>query len=215
MEDHCQRQRNNSAIKIDTGADVTAIPQHLYDQAKMGEIKKTTKRLLGPGESPIYTVGQADVTIKWNDNSAQEVVYIVSGLREALLGRPAIKARQVLSYVQEVTTVPENEDAEARRILKSYPELLSGLGLMETPYRVVLAPGAKPHAVTYPRRVPIPLLPDVERELQRMPNLGVILRVNKMTEWFGGRKDAMVVAKKQNGELRICVDYGELNKQIV
>uniref|UniRef100_A0A147BN06 RNA-directed DNA polymerase n=1 Tax=Ixodes ricinus TaxID=34613 RepID=A0A147BN06_IXORI len=198
-------------FKVDTGADVTAIPQHLYDEAKMGQIKKTTKRLLGPGESPIHTVGQADVTIKWNDNSAQEVVYIVGGLREALLGRPAIKALQVLRYLQEVTTVPENEDVEARKILESYPELLSGLGLMETPYRVVLAPGAKPHAVTYPRRVPIPLLPDVERELQRMQDLGVIVKVDKATEWYA----PMVVAKKQNGELRICVDYGELNKQIV
>ncbi|XP_064479149.1 uncharacterized protein K02A2.6-like [Ornithodoros turicata] len=82
---------------------------------------------------------------------------------------------------------------------------------MKTPYKVALLPEAKPYAVTYPRRVPIPLLPNVENELKRMQELGVMVRVDRAT----GSCAPMIVAKKRDGELRICIDYTELNRQIV
>ncbi|XP_064486178.1 uncharacterized protein K02A2.6-like [Ornithodoros turicata] len=44
-----------------------------------------------------------------------------------------------------------------------------------------------------------------------MEELGVIRKVEHATEWCS----LMVVVKKKNGKLRICVDYAELNKQIV
>ncbi|XP_064469866.1 uncharacterized protein K02A2.6-like [Ornithodoros turicata] len=44
-----------------------------------------------------------------------------------------------------------------------------------------------------------------------MEELGVIKKVEHATEWCA----PMVVVRKKNGSLRICVDYGELNAQVV
>ncbi|XP_064468401.1 uncharacterized protein K02A2.6-like [Ornithodoros turicata] len=196
-------------FKVDTGADVSVIPQCLYSK-EMGELKYPTKVLLGPGQNAMNTLGQVKTIIKWRHQTVQEEVFVVTGLREALLGRPGIKALEVLKHLHEVSTTPSGV-LDAKEVLKDYPKLLSGLGLMKTPYKITLLPEAKPYAVTYPRRVPIPLLPNVENELKRMQELGVIVRIDRATEWCA----PMVVARKRDGELRICIDYTELNRQIV
>lgn len=44
-----------------------------------------------------------------------------------------------------------------------------------------------------------------------MASLGVIAKVDHATEWCA----PMVVARKKNGELRICVNYSGLNSCIL
>ena len=55
--------------------------------------------------------------------------------------------------------------------MQQFPELFKGLGKLKDSYKIKLREGATPFA---PRRVPIPLLPKVKEELQRMENVGVI-----------------------------------------
>ena len=50
----------------------------------------------------------------------------------------------------------------------------------------------------------------VKEELERMVKLGVISRVREPTEWCAG----MVVVKKPNNKVRICVDLTHLNKSV-
>lgn len=95
--------------------------------------------------------------------------------------------------------------------MASYPKLTSGLGFMKTEYRIKVKNDAEPYAVTCPRRVALPLLPLVKKELKRMEDMGVIQKIEHATEWCF----PMVVARKKNNELRICVDYGHLNRQII
>ena len=69
---------------------------------------------------------------------------------------------------------------------------------------------ATPFALTTPRRVPIPLLPKVKEELQRMESMGVITKIDEPTEWCAG----MVVVPKQSGKVRICLDLTRLNESV-
>lgn len=197
-------------FKVDTGADVTAIPTSLYNEQVMGNLKQAQKQLLGPGRTKIATVGLFSATLCWNGRVCQEEVYVIDKLHDALLGRPAIKSLDILPSLLEVTA-STSKVSDPANILCHYPNLATGLGLLKTEYRIILLPDAKPSAITYPRRVPLPMLPSVKRELERMENLGVIRKVDEATEWCA----PMVVAKKRGGELRICVDFGGLNKNIL
>lgn len=93
---------------------------------------------------------------------------------------------------------------------KEYPELFKGLGCWKEPYKISLQESAQPFCLYTPRRVPHPLLPKVEKELQRMKEFGVISPVTEPTEWCSG----MIVAPKANGQIRICVDLTQLNKAV-
>lgn len=93
-------------FKIDTGADVSVLPWHLYDSTRMAEIRPTSKVLLGPGETRINTLGQASMTMKWQEHTTEQDVFVVKGLREPLLGRPAIRALHILQYLHEISTAP-------------------------------------------------------------------------------------------------------------
>ena len=59
-----------------------------------------------------------------------------------------------------------------------------------------------------PRRVPIAVKPDLEKELENLVNLGVLKPVTEPTEWCS----QISVQKKKNGKLRVCIDPRFLNE---
>ena len=105
------------------------------------------------------------------------------------------------------------------------PKLFGGLGRMSGgDYSIQLREDAVPFALSTPRRVSIPLMDVVKRELQRMEDLQVIRRVDTPTDWCAG---VVVVAKprvvastvegeeKETHNVRICVDRTKLNESVM
>ncbi|XP_064481290.1 uncharacterized protein LOC135394473 [Ornithodoros turicata] len=193
-------------FKVDTGADITAIPSAVYDRRTMGPIKKTSPRLYGPGRTPINTTGEIETVISWNEAPSVQRVFLVDGFQNPLLGRPAIQALGVLAHLEEIQA-----ECTLDRIAAKFLSLFSPLGQMKTSCTIKLAPRSTPYALACPRHVPLLLLPRVQDELGRMEGLGVTVKVDSATEWCA----LMVVVKKSDSQLRICVDYGELDKQIL
>ena len=147
--------------------------------------------------------GCFEATIKTGHKVTKETVYVVRSLNTPLVGRPTIFKLNLLKRVQEVT---RNKTG----IVAKYPELFSGLGKMGGQYHIELQESAVPHSVNIPRRVPIPLLPKVKQELERMESLGVIAKVEGPTDWCSG----MVVVPKPGDGVRICVDLTKLNQYV-
>ena len=57
------------------------------------------------------------------------------------------------------------------------------------------------------RNIPLPLRDKVNQELDAMEAEGVISKVQQPTTWCTG----MVVVKKKNGGVKICIDLKPLN----
>ncbi|KAL1468229.1 hypothetical protein MTO96_025599 [Rhipicephalus appendiculatus] len=157
----------------------------------MRPLETANQALTGPGQVPIDTAGYFRATVEWRNARLQEKVFVIERLREALLSRSAVES---LGIVQRPLERAETQECDIPDILAQYPKLTSGLGLMETTYRIKVTSDAKPYAFSYPRRVPIPLLPLVEAELKRMEDIGIIQKVEHVTEWCF----PMVMAKKRN-----------------
>ena len=98
----------------------------------------------------------------------------------------------------------------SNNIRQRFPQLFTGLGKLQGNYHICLKPGAKPLSLTTSRRVAVPLLPQVKKELTRMEQLGIIEKIEEPTEWCVG----LVVVPKQNGKVRICVDLTKLNENV-
>ncbi|XP_051905587.1 uncharacterized protein K02A2.6-like [Hippocampus zosterae] len=191
-------------FKIDTGADVTVLPHTVFRGTYKNNLpkpRKATKRLLGPGRSPLEVVGVARLLLRKGDREVMEDVYIARQVHTALLGRSASCRLGLVARLGSVSieTLKEN-----------YPKICTGLGVMRRPYNIKLKPGAEPFSLKTPRRIPLPLLDKVKQELSRMERLGVICRIEEPTDWCAG----IVVVPKKSGAVRICVDLTKLNESV-
>ena len=197
-------------FKIDTGADVTVIPEPLYLQTGMGNLHKSSQELFGPGQSKLSVKGVIKGNLKTgNGKATTQEIYIMENLKEPFLGRPAIEA---LNLVQKVETIHSDDSTRIEQEVKTvYPNLFKGLGELEGEFSIKLKPGSTPYAITTPRRVALPLMPKVKEELQRMETLGVISKGEIPTDWCAG----MVVVRKPDGRICICVDLTKLNENVL
>ncbi|UYV81900.1 hypothetical protein LAZ67_21000072, partial [Cordylochernes scorpioides] len=81
-----------------------------------------------------------------------------------------------------------------------------GVGLLKNKQSILIKEDAIPQVYTA-RRLPLALREPVREELEKMSKLGVIKKINKPTEW----SHPMVVVKKPNGDVRMCIDPRKLN----
>ncbi|RUS71780.1 hypothetical protein EGW08_020463 [Elysia chlorotica] len=79
-----------------------------------------------------------------------------------------------------------------------------------TPVKIMLKDDAQPYNVVTPRRVPFPLQQSVKQELDKLEKAGIIQKTTIPTDWCA----PMVPVRKKNGQIRICVDYKQLNTNI-
>ena len=154
-------------FKIDTGADVTVIPEPLYLQTGINNLQKSSRQLFGRGQSKISAKGVIKGNLKTgNGKESTQEIYVVENLKEPLLGRPAIDA---LKLVRKVDTIHSDDSRRIEQeVKKMYPNLFKGLGESEGEFSIKLTPGSAPYALRTPRRVALPLMPKAKEELQRM-----------------------------------------------
>ena len=204
----------DTTFKVDTGADVTVIPEAVYGRLGKQKLTKPDRHLYGPDKSQLRVLGKFQCEMESNKKFSVQDVYVVKGVSQALLGRPAIQSLEIISQVNissvhdASVNAPENGPSEY--YYTQYPNLFNGLGKTDWEYDIKLSSDAQPYSISVPRRVPIPLLDKVKTELQRMQDMGVISKVNEPTEWCSG----MVVVPKANGQVRICVDLTKLNQSV-
>ena len=190
-------------FKIDTGADVTVIPASVYSESEHGSLKPSNRRLNGADQQPLQVIGTFTGSLSHDNMETDEEIFVIEGLSMPLVGRPAISK---LNLVARVILIQADREAVAEQ----FPELFKGLGQMTGEYQIKLQPNATPFALTTPRRIAIPLRPQVKTELERMEKLGVIAKVQQPTDWCAG----MVIVPKPNGTVRICVDLTKLNASV-
>ena len=193
----------NVRFRIDTGADVTVVPDSYFKSTD--KLQKTDKKLYGPGGSKIEVVGvhKASMETKKQNSKTMQDLYVVRGLKKPLLGRPAIQALDLLQRINAVSS----STVEPK---KEFPELWQGLGKCENAYTVRLKDDAKPFSISTPRRLPLPMKQKVEDELKSLQEKDIIRPVTTPTDWCA----PIVAVPKPSGKIRLCVDYTKLNESV-
>jgi hypothetical protein len=192
-------------MKVDSGADVCCISlaDHRRLNTRMFTLQRPDRPLHGPDGRRLDVAGSFFATLRYKDRQFETTVYVLANVATPLLSR---LASTQLGIVARLDAVSDSKQA----IMQQYPKLFKGLGCMEGAYRIQLKPDATPYAVYAPRRIPLPLMPKVKNELDRLLKLGVIERVEEPTLWCA----PIVVANKGNG-IRLCVDLSRLNDSVM
>ena len=104
-------------------------------------------------------------------------IFVANDVRTPQFGRNTTETLGLIHRVEAISTIPID-------IRTQYPSLFTGLGCMSESesYEVRIKHSATPYAITSPRRVPLPLLPKVKDELERL-HFNVVEKVDTPTEW--------------------------------
>jgi len=109
------------------------------------------------------------------------------------------------------TTEPKRPIKDTSDLIAKYPDRFKGLGKFPGQYKIHLKKDATP-VVQAPRRCPINLQDEIQKELSNMESQGIISKIpqGQPTEWLHN----LAYARKSNGKLRVCLDPRNLNANI-
>ena len=129
-------------LSIDTGAEVTVIPDNVWRDLGKPALTLPAQSLKGPDAKPIHSQGKFSDRLSLHNREATEEIYVVPGLTKALLGRHAIDR---LHLIRRLASVQKMQDPK-----EQFPSLFKGLGKLEQPYMIQLQEDAKPFALSTP-----------------------------------------------------------------
>ncbi len=139
---------------IDTRAEVSVIPESTYAALGSPQLSQSRRVLRGPGQNKLQVQGMLQAELILNNQQTEQELYVVKELQRPLLGQPAIEALGLLSRVRSVQTTQPTQPTQPEVL---FPKLFKGLGKLSGKYRIQLKEGAKPFALSTPRRVSLEL----------------------------------------------------------
>jgi transposase InsO family protein len=186
-------------FKVDSGADVSVISEQTYKMIKPKPALEPTRDVLKSVSGKVPCMGTFMTETKLPSGQRYKFRIYVIPKGSNLLSRAIAKQMNIIQF-NEVNELKIDED------------VFSEVGLMKTePVIIKMREGAVPFNLPVARRVSLPMVPLVEKEIQRMERNGIIRRITKPTEWCS----PMVATMKKCGhEVRICVDLKHLNKDV-
>ena len=183
----------DTIMKIDSGADVNIITNSEYQRLMPKPTLLRNNAVLSSVSGEIACLGQFDAIKDHKGKRFLAKVHVVNHKTHNLLSRQTASAMGLVKRIEEVRDV------------------FGDMGLMKCkPVKIKLKHSAQPYSIPVPRRIPIPLMKQVEEELERMVTEEVIAKVTEPTDWCS----PMVVVLKPSGKVRICVDLKKLNSAV-
>ncbi|XP_045104351.1 uncharacterized protein LOC123499883 [Portunus trituberculatus] len=207
--------------KIDTGADGNILPLRCFNMLPPGLLlRKENVRITAYNNYPIPHHGSVTLKTQHGSVSCEAIFYVVETDGPIILGLPTCEQLRVITiHTHSVHMNPDGHAATAAMLVNNslpvkstkhlhslYPDCFEGLGRFSGTAHIELDPDTRP-VVHPPRKCPIHLREALEKELDRMQKLGVIEKMDDPTEWVS----SLVVARKPNGSLRVCLDPKDLN----
>ena len=118
-------------FKLDTGAEVTSISETTYQKLDKIPLQRASRSLQGPAGQTLTVLGQFTGRISHAKQSSNEIVFVVRGLKNNLLGFPAIKNLQLIKKVDSTTTT-------TTVIRERFAKVFEGLGTLGDKYKIQL-----------------------------------------------------------------------------
>ena len=154
------------------------------------KLDKPNVVLNSPG-GRVETAGSFIAPVSLHGVKYQLCFFVVLGMNNSLLSRSSATKLGLVQRIEEVREC-----------------VFGKTGLMNCdPVKIKLKENAEPYSLNVARRIPIPLLPKVKAEVERMEAAGVIEPVTQPTPWCA----PIVPVSKKDGSVRICADLKKLN----
>ena len=170
---------------------------NMFNGSKMQTIVKCRVPLLNP---------------KLNEEHKADLV-VINEACTPLLGPKTVQQMKLVEvHYENIASVQKETEARGLtmdQISAQFHDVFNGEGRLEKKLHLEIDDTVKP--VRQPvRRIPVAMKPKLKEELARLKNIGVIKPVDTPIDWVS----SLVVIKKPNGKLRVCIDPKPLNKAL-
>ena len=192
-------------LQLDTASDITIISENLWRTLGQPPIKTSSHIAVSACGGRLQLLGRLQCCVSFRGITFDGTCYVTPTDLNLMgldwfeqLGLADVPINAICNSVRSTTSGKPME-----QIFQQFaPVFHQGLGLCSATQAVLhLQPGAK--AVFRPKRpVPYASLPQVDAELQRLEEQGVLIPVT-YSHWAA----PIVVVKKPNGSIRICADF--------
>ena len=229
----------NTRLQVDTGATCNVIRSKELRGTKYEKaISKTNQVLRMYNSSPLTPTGICHVQ-RTNATNGQKynVKFVVVDETDAAINLLRNRTAQQMKLIQvhhqniqteihEVQEMGSQGPSETANdaltpghqrmgtltkedMLRKYPAVFEGLGDLGEPLHLEVDDTVTPVQIP-PRRIPEALRQPLKDHLCELEEQGIIQKVREPTEWVS----SIVVNKKSNGKIRLCLDPQPLNKAL-
>lgn len=198
-------------FQMDCGATVNIIPLSIYRSLVRAPSLQPSDVILRTYDNSLIKVDGKIVckTINQKNGRKYMVEYQIVGVdHKPILGAKAILAMGLMSInTENVMSVSSKAQVNLKEM---YPDVFDGkLGKFAGAVKLEVDPEVSPVCLP-PRRLPIAIKDDVKKHIDDLVKKGVLIPVNTPTDWTS----CIVVVKKENGSIRLCIDPKPLNKAL-
>lgn len=195
------------SFKIDTGAQTNVIPEYIFKTLNLNNyLKQSNVKITNYGGSQLRVLGECKLNCKVN-NMDQKIDFVIiktDHRTDPVIGISTINDLKIL----KINQIKVNENLS--EIIQENNDLFEGIGEIKIkPYQFKLKTNYKPHIAPI-RQIPFQLVTPLKEELDSMVNDGIIAPITEPTEFV----NPIVIVKKPNNKLRICLDPKNLNEAI-
>ncbi|XP_019614733.1 PREDICTED: uncharacterized protein K02A2.6-like [Branchiostoma belcheri] len=207
-------------FQLDLGATCNVMPKHILDSNNIQYKTTGAQRVLTMyNNSQIVSEGETNLKMTNPKTWRRYVVnfVVIDSGSMPLLGSNAIQQigvvtvhyDRILALSGSKPRLIQSTHSKAltkESLLEVYPDVFSGLGRLPGKCHLEVDESVKP-VVHPPRRVPVAMKAQLQKELDKMTEDGVIEPVTVPTPWVS----SLVTVLKPTGKLRICIDPRDLN----
>ncbi|XP_063965835.1 uncharacterized protein K02A2.6-like [Lytechinus pictus] len=200
---HKEKATTNSAqFKIDTGAQCNILAAKAYKKLGMPKFGKSKARLMSYTEHVEKShLGKCTLTCVRKNKFHNIEFEVIDRDAQSILG---LESSELLGFVKRADSIKDDN------LANQYTDVFEGLGCMGEPQHLDVDKSISP-TIHPPRKVPVAIKQGVKNELNRMEEMGVIVKQTEPTQWVSSM---VTVAKKGKNKVRICLDPRDLNKAI-
>lgn len=194
-------------FQCDTGATSNILSQKDYELLGSPDLHQTKTKVTCYNGSQIAPSGWCYLnTINENKDVKLKFLVLDVNKQHSLL---SLNTCLNLGLIHMSDSINLTRTDNLEPMLAEYEDVFSGMGLLPGEYEIEIEPEVRPVGVR-PRKVPLTMKAEVEAELARLENEGIIAKVQSPTDWISH----MQPVRKANGTIRICIDPQNLNRAI-
>ncbi|XP_044748562.1 uncharacterized protein K02A2.6-like [Coccinella septempunctata] len=205
-------------FKLDTGAQA-----NLISMSKMKNLRENNLIIQTDIKLKSYTndflpvIGKCFLNCRYKNVTALLEFFVVDSSLECILGLEACQKLNLIKLIDSNDKIDQNERGmieypfkeSSVAIMDRFSDRFSGLGCLNVKYHIELNNNVQP-VVRPTRRIPIPLIDDFKKTLIELEEKKIIKKINEPTDWV----NSLVVLRKNDGSLRVCLDPRDLNLAI-